>query len=228
MELLLLFMRLLPLFGGIRGGQSFPPRLSAEAERDAIARMIEGDGRARDQLIEHNLRLVAHICKKYAVNGRDMEDLISIGTIGLIKAVQSFDPKRKRPLSSYAARCIENEILMSLRFERKSRGTIALEDVIGTDKDGNRIVLCDILSNNEEAVERQAELRLAVEKLYRYIGHVLSTRERVVVELRYGLFGRQCLTQREIAHRMGISRSYVSRIEKRALAKLNEVLESNE
>ncbi len=228
MELFLLFARTVILLGGISGGQSFPPKLSTQQEHEAIDRMVQGDSHARDILIEHNLRLVAHICKKYAVNGRDMEDLISIGTIGLIKAVQTFDPAKKRPLASYASRCIENEILMALRVERKSRGTIALEEIIGMDKDGNHIVLSDILSNSEEAVDRQAELSIAIEKLYRHIGHVLTTRERIVIELRYGLFSRQCLTQREIAQRMGISRSYVSRIEKRALQKLNDVLEEQQ
>jgi len=225
MDLLLLFARLIILQGGLTGGQSFPAKLSPDKERDAIGRMLKGDAQARDLLIEHNLRLVAHICKKYAVNGRDMEDLISIGTIGLIKAVQTFDPNKNRPLASYASRCVENEILMALRVERKNKGTIALEEVIGMDKDGNHIVLSDILSNNEESVDRQAEIRIAIEKLCRHIGHVLSTRERIVIEWRYGVFGRQCLTQREIAQRMGISRSYVSRIEKRALQKLCEVLD---
>ena len=225
MELLLLFARVVLLVGGLSGGQSFPPKLTTEQENDAVERMLSGDLQARDLLIEHNLRLVAHICKKYAVNGRDMEDLISIGSIGLIKAVQSFDPQKKRPLASYASRCIENEILMALRVERKSRGAIALEEIIGLDKDGNRIVLSDILGTSEEAVDKQAELAIAIEKLYKNIGHVLTPRERIVIELRYGLFGRQCYTQREIAQKMGISRSYVSRIEKRALQKLGGVLE---
>lgn len=226
MELFLLLARLILLLGRVSGGQSFPPRLSKQEEQDAINRMVEGDSCARDCLIEHNLRLVAHICKKYAVNGRDMEDLISIGTIGLIKAVQTFDPSKKRPLASYASRCIENEILMALRVERKSRGTIALEEIIGMDKDGNHIVLSDILSNKEETVDKQAELRIAVEALYAHIGHVLTARERVVIELRYGLFNHQCLTQREIAQKMGISRSYVSRIEKRALTKLQQIIDT--
>ncbi len=225
MELFLLFARIIFLIGGISGGQSFPPKLSPQQESEALERMLQGDLQARDLLIEHNLRLVAHICKKYAVNGRDMEDLISIGSIGLIKAIQSFDPEKKRPLASYASRCIENEILMALRVERKSRGTIALEEIIGLDKDGNRIVLSDILSNCDESVDTQAELSIAIERLYKHIGHVLTNRERIVIELRYGLFGRQCYTQREIAQRMGISRSYVSRIEKRALEKLASVLE---
>jgi RNA polymerase sporulation-specific sigma factor len=225
MDLMWLFARLILLFGGLSGGQSFPPKLSPAEEEEAISRMLLGDERARDKLIEHNLRLVAHICKKYAVNGRDMEDLISVGTIGLIKAVQSFDPDKKRPLASFASRCVENEILMALRAERKSRGTIALEEVIGFDKDGNRIVLSDILNNNEESVEKQAEQRIAIDRLYSRIGHVLTPRERVVIELRYGLFGRESLTQREIAHIMGISRSYISRIEKRALQKLGAALE---
>ena len=225
MELLWLFARSVLLLGGIRGGQSFPPRLTALQERDAVDRMMRGDAKARDILIEHNLRLVAHICKKYATNGRDMEDLISIGTIGLIKAVQTYNPVKKRPLASYASRCVENEILMALRAERKTRGTIALEEIIGTDKDGNRIILSDILGNSADTVEHQAEINLAIEKLFRHIAHVLTARERVVVELRYGLFGRASLTQREIAQRLGISRSYVSRIEKRALEKLCQVLE---
>ncbi len=225
MELFLLFARIVLLIGGISGGQSFPPKLTPQQENEAVDRMLQGDLLARDLLIEHNLRLVAHICKKYAVNGRDMEDLISIGSIGLIKAVQSFDPEKKRPLASYASRCIENEILMALRVERKSRGSIALEEIIGLDKDGNRIVLSDILGTSEESVDKQAELSIAIEKLYKHIGHALTSRERIVIELRYGLFGRQSYTQREIAQKMGISRSYVSRIEKRALQKLGAVLE---
>ena len=225
---LVLLSNLLPLLGSLSQGQSFPKQLTLEEEKTMVARMDAGDMQARNKLIEHNLRLVAHICKKYTVNGRDMEDLISIGTIGLIKAVQTFDSSKNRPLGSYASRCIENEILMSIRAEKKTRGEVALGEVIGTDKDGNQVVLSDILSTNESGVDTQAETNLAIEQLYGAIGDTLEARERMIIELRYGLYGGSCWTQREIARRLGISRSYVSRIEKRALQKLCQMLENSQ
>ena len=186
---------------------------------------MAGDQEAKHSLVTHNLRLVAHICKKYAVGGRDLEDLISIGSIGLIKAVNTFDPKKGRPIGSYAARCIENEILMSLRQEKKSRGEIAMEEVIGTDKDGNQVRLIDIMGVSPDCTEEQAETRMDVQRLKQAMERVLSARERLIVELRFGLVAGRCKTQREIAQLLGISRSYVSRIEKKALRLLQEALE---
>ena len=213
--------------GSVASSPSFPEQLSAEEEKKYVARMMAGDEKARNRLIEHNLRLVAHICKKYAGNGRDMDDLISIGTIGLIKAVQTFDPQKGRPIGTYAARCIENEVLMSVRAEKKTRGEVAMEDVIGTDKDGNQIHLMDLISAKDISVEEQAATRIAVEKLLLAIGRVLTKRERMIIELRYGLAGGPCRTQREIAEKLGISRSYVSRIETKALRKLAEEIEAS-
>ena len=211
--------------GSVNYGPTFPAPMTKEEEKRAIERMMAGDQEAKHSLVTHNLRLVAHICKKYAVGGRDLEDLISIGSIGLIKAVNTFDPKKGRPIGSYAARCIENEILMSLRQEKKSRGEIAMEEVIGTDKDGNQVRLIDIMGVSPDCTEEQAETRMDVQRLKQAMERVLSARERLIVELRFGLVAGRCKTQREIAQLLGISRSYVSRIEKKALRLLHEALE---
>ena len=222
----LLYLSQLVLFvGSVNYGPTFPAPMTKEEEKRAIERMMAGDQEAKHSLVTHNLRLVAHICKKYAVGGRDLEDLISIGSIGLIKAVNTFDPKKGRPIGSYAARCIENEILMSLRQEKKSRGEIAMEEVIGTDKDGNQVRLIDIMGVSPDCTEEQAETRMDVQRLKQAMERVLSARERLIVELRFGLVAGRGKTQREIAQLLGISRSYVSRIEKKALRLLHEALE---
>lgn len=222
---LLCLSQLVLLVGSVSYGPTFPSPLSKEEEKETIARMMEGDQEAKHSLITHNLRLVAHICKKYAVNGRDLDDLISIGSIGLIKAVNTFDPERGRPIGSYAARCIENEILMSLRQEKKTKGEIGIDEVIGTDKDGNQVRLIDVMGISSDCTEQQAETSMDVQRLKAAIERVLGERERVIIELRFGLVAGRCKTQREIADLLGISRSYVSRIEKKALRLLRDALE---
>ena len=209
------------LHGYVSGGGAFPPPLSENEEREALDRKEAGDESARAMLVERNLRLVAHGVKKYDVVGEDADDLISIGTIGLIKAINTFDRHKKTRLATYAARCIENEILMYLRSGRKNRGELSLYDPIGSDKEGNEIVLMDVLTGEGDTVAEMVESRVEQERLIEKL-EGLSPRERRVLELRFGMgdFARQ--TQREISRALGISRSYVSRIEKRALAKLQK------
>ena len=190
---------------------SFPEPLPPEEEQACLMRLGKGDPAARAMLIEHNLRLVAHIAKKYAGPRRDQDDLISIGTVGLIKAVSTFDPKKNSALATYAARCIENEILMSLRAEKKQSGEVSLSDPIGVDGDGTEISLADILGSESDQVQRDVESRIASEQVRCAVEAALSGRERTVIQLRYGLFGGRCMPQREVAALLGISRSYVSR-----------------
>lgn len=198
---------------------SFPRPLTAEKEREYLeAYRRDGDDRARDQLIEHNLRLVAHIIKKYYSSVRDQDDLISIGTIGLIKAVNTFDYTKGTRLATYASRCIENEILMYFRASRKTAQDVSMDDPIDTDKDGHPLTLMDVIAEEDNTFEN-LDLKINAEKLYRYIGETLDDREKEIIELRYGLLG-DGLTQREVASKLNISRSYVSRIEKKALDKL--------
>ena len=198
---------------------AFPQPLSEEEEARQLNLMEQGDEEARSILIEHNLRLVAHITKKFDGTGEDVDDLISIGTIGLIKAINTFNQSKGTKLATYAARCIENEILMHLRATKKVRGEVSLYDPIGVDKEGNEITLIDVLGTDPdvvaELVENNFEQQALLEKVSR-----LSKRERKVIELRYGLTSNFRKTQREIARMLGISRSYVSRIEKRAIQKL--------
>ncbi len=201
---------------------SFPRPLSAAQERDCIARLRAGDPAARDELIEHNLRLVVHIVKKYYPAQRDgQDDLISIGTIGLIKAVQTFNSEKGSRFATYAARCIENEVLMHFRARRKSAQDVYLSDPIDTDRDGNALTLLDLLADETDMVETVEE-RLRCERLRKLVAALEDDREREIVVLRYGLTGGAPLTQREVAKRLGISRSYISRIEKKALARLRE------
>ena len=199
---------------------SFPKPLSARDEIAAFEAMKNGDMAARDKLIRHNLRLVAHIVKKYYASSTDQEDLISIGTIGLIKAVNSFDNTKGARFATYAARCIENEILMHLRAKKKMSREISLYEPIGTDREGNEIQLFDVIETKEEDAHRHAELKESVRILYAKMESELSQRERLVLKMRYGLYGEEEYTQREIAGQLGISRSYVSRIEKSAIEKL--------
>ncbi|MCK9221656.1 MAG: RNA polymerase sporulation sigma factor SigK [Limnochordia bacterium] len=198
----------------------FPKPLSPVEEAKLLAEMQEGDERARNVLIEHNLRLVAHIVKKFENTSNEADDLISIGTIGLIKAINTYRVDRNTRLATYAARCIENEILMHLRSTKRLRGEVMLQDPIGSDKEGNEITLMDILSSDEDVGET-VELRIEEERLLRKMDK-LGKREKEVLELRYGLNGGPRRTQREISKRLGISRSYVSRIEKKAISKLHE------
>lgn len=210
------------LISFISGSNSFPKPLSAKEERMYIEKMAQGDADARNILIEHNLRLVAHIAKKYTGNIRDSEDLISLGTIGLIKAINSFDHSKGTRLATYAARCIENEILMLMRSSKKSQGDVSLNDPIGTDKEGNQILLMDIIGVDEEDVIKEIDYKIQVKKLYENIRNTLDDREREIIRLRYGLDNGNEMTQREIAKMLGISRSYVSRIEKKAVSKLRD------
>ncbi len=200
---------------------SFPRPLTAQQERDALVRWREQDDlAARNELIEHNLRLVAHIIKKYHNTAADQDDLISIGTIGLIKAVNTFDHTKGTRLATYASRCIENEILMHFRASKKNAQDVSLSEPIDTDKDGHPLSLLDVVADEDTLCE-DLELKMNSEKLYRYLQEVLDEREREVIAWRYGLKG-DGLAQREVADKLGISRSYVSRIEKKALAKLHE------
>lgn len=200
--------------------KSFPQPLTAEKERYYLQQYTEGNLEAKHILIEHNLRLVAHIVKKYQYLEVDHEDLISIGTIGLIKAVVTFDVDKGTRLATYAARCIENEILMMLRTKKKTTKEVSLYEPIGTDCEGNEIRLYDIIENSEEDFYDRIELKENVLKLYEKVESELSARERLVLRMRYGLYNEEEYTQREIANRLGISRSYVSRIEKSAIEKL--------
>ena len=206
------------------GGGSFPRPLKAEEEREYLQRWAQGDLEARNKLVEHNLRLVAHIAKKYQNVDEDMEDLISIGTIGLIKAISSFDAVRGK-LSTYASRCIDNELLMLLRSRKKTAKEVSLYDPIGTDKEGNEINLLDVIEQEQTDVTDQMELCENTGRLRILLSTVLNEREREIIYLRYGLLNGEEVTQREIGEMLHISRSYVSRIEKRALLKLREGFE---
>lgn len=207
---LLLFTNTLLFTLRLSGGGSFPKPLTASEEREWLQRYAQGDPEARDVLIEHNLRLVAHIVKKYYVQSSDQEDLISIGTIGLIKGISSFDPTKGARLATYAARCIENEILMHFRSQKKQQGEVSLSDSIDTDKDGNALQLMDIVSVEDTMLDDLHDRDNAL-RLRKLVTETLSQRESEVIRLRYGLGGTIPLTQREVANSFGISRSYVSR-----------------
>lgn len=202
--------------------KSFPQPLTASEEREYMQRYTEGDLEAKHILIERNLRLVAHIVKKYQTYEEETEDLLSIGTIGLIKAVVTFNPDKCVRLGTYAARCIENEVLMYLRSKRKSSRDISLYEPIGTDREGNEIQLFDIIETEEEDAHHKVELGEDIRRLYQKVESELSPRERTVLKMRYGLYNEEEYTQREIAGLLGISRSYVSRIEKSAIEKLRK------
>ena len=199
---------------------SFPQPLTEQEEQIYVEKSQQGDAEARGKLIEHNLRLVAHIAKKYTSPGASQDDLISIGTIGLIKAVNTYTASRATRLATYAAKCIENEILMSIRASKRIKQEVSLSLPIGTDKDGNEISFNDILGTDTDEIVEDISLKIQVTKLYRAIAEQLSPREQRVIIQRYGLDGGEARPQREIAKQLGISRSYVSRIEKRALEKL--------
>ena len=206
--------------------KSFPQPLTAAEEKYYMQKYTEGDLEAKHILIERNLRLVAHIVKKYQPPPEEMEDLLSIGTIGLMKAVVTFDPDKSARLATYAARCIENEVLMYLRGKKKSSKEVSLYEPIGTDREGNEIQLFDVIEMNEEDVYRRLERKEDVIRLYQKVESVLSQRERMVLKLLYGLYNEEEYTQREIAAMLGISRSYVSRIEKSAIEKLRNFFTS--
>lgn len=203
---------------------SFPKPLSEEEESEYIQRCKDGDTQARDLLIEHNLRLVAHIAKKYTTSGRiasvDFDDIISIGSIGLIKAIDSFNSGKSARLATYAARCIENEILMHIRSSKKYSNDIFLQDPIGHDFDGNEITVMDMVKSDDDPVPDEVSDKIDITRMMRKIDEVLDEREREIIRLRYAVCGGEEMTQREIASMLGISRSYVSRIEKKALKKI--------
>ncbi len=199
---------------------SFKSPLKPAEEKMYLERYKSGDREAKNILIERNLRLVAHVVKKFSAAPDDTDDLISIGTIGLIKAITTFDPDKGTRLATYAGRCIENEIKMHLRSGKKNRGELLLQDPIGKDKDGNEITLIDKLSNDDEDIFDEVNLKMQIKGLYRCMKEILPEREQRVIELRYGLANGSELTQKQIAKLLGISRSYVSRIEKKAIKKL--------
>lgn len=205
----------------VKGAGAFPPPLSAEREAELLEKSRNGDNDARNELIEHNLRLVAHIVKKYYNTGADQDDMISIGTIGLIKAVSTFNTDKGIHLATYASRCIENEILMFFRNQKKTAQDVFISDPIDTDKDGNTLTLIDVIADKSDIAD-EIDTKIKVEKLRVILPVCLSERERLIIEMRYGLCGREELTQREIAKKLNISRSYVSRIEKSALEKLRK------
>lgn len=211
----------------VTAASSFPQPLSAKEERECFEKMTAGDKTARAKLIEHNLRLVAHIIKKYYGNSAEQDDLIFIGTIGLIKAVSTFDYEKGARFATYASRCIENEILMYFRNKKKYAQDVSFTEPIDSDKDGNTLSLIDIMAD-ERSVAEDIEDKLRDERLYKVIGDTLSLREKEIIYLRYGLDGRRSYTQREVAKHLGISRSYVSRIEKKALETLREHMEAYE
>lgn len=216
---------LILLVSYISNQNSFPKPLSKQEEEECLKRMAEGDEEAKNKLIEHNLRLVAHIAKKYSTAIQcqsDSEDLLSIGTIGLIKGINSFDASKGTRLATYAARCVENEILMMLRGRKKSQNDVSLNDAIGTDKEGNAIMLMDVIENDDIDIFDEIQYNSSIKTLYSNIKDKLTPRERKIIILRYGLIDGNCLTQREIAKMLGISRSYISRIEKKAISKLGE------
>ena len=202
--------------------KTFPNPLTPAKERECLERLKEGDQEARRLLIEHNMRLVAHVVKKYQYTDYDTEDLLSVGTIGLIKAVNTFKPDRGSRLATYAAKCVENEILMLLRSHKKYSREVSLYEPIGVDKDGESIHLVDVIQMENEDVLEQMILDQDVRELYHAYKTCLNDNEKQVVRMRYGLFGGKEYTQREIAQAMGLSRSYISRIEKRGLEKIGK------
>lgn len=220
----LLFSRLLCLFLRVSNQKSFPPPLDPEVEKEYFLRMKQGDESARSKLIEHNLRLVAHIAKKYYSSGTSQDDLMSLGTIGLIKAIDSFQPEKGIKFATYAAKCLHNEILMFFRSQKKLTQEVSLSETIDTDRDGNPMTFSDVIST-EDTIAEDVDQKIKSEQVRFLIRTVLTQREREILILRYGLNRQKPLTQREIADRLGISRSYVSRIEKSAMEKIRRRME---
>jgi len=227
LESLLMLLKNLIIFSSyVTEKSSFPKPLSKEKEKEYIERSMQGDKEAKEILIKHNLRLVAHIAKKYTNYG-DNDELISIGSIGLIKAIESYKPDKGTQLATYASRCIENEILMTMRTSKKHRSNMSLYDPIGVDKEGNELTILDMLSD-EGCVLDDVENNILMERLLKITKNVLDEREYEIIRLRYGLGGCGALTQREVAAKFKISRSYVSRIEKKALEKIKEHVSKEE
>ncbi len=212
--------------GYVSGAQVFPKPLSNEEEAMYIEKMSKGDMDAKNILIERNLRLVAHIAKKYS-DDKNAEDIISIGTIGLIKGINTFSPDKNKKLSSYVSRCIENEVLMYLRSQKKHNCDVYIDDSLGTDSDGNQMTLSDILSNDDGDIADMVSDSIEAKRLYNVMSKTLTPTEYAIIVRRYGLCGKRRLTQQEIADSLGISRSYVSRIEKKCLIKLSQRLKDD-
>lgn len=220
-----LFEKLYFLISNVSSRSCFPKPLKPQQEKEYIDDFLNGNVQARDKLIEHNLRLVAHIVKKYSAQG-ETDDLISIGTIGLIKSINTYNPQKSAHLATYASRCIENEILMYLRAGKKRRNETSLQEPVGMDREGNEISLFDILKSDDRNISDMVELNINSEELRKKISNCLGERERLVIIMRYGLGKNSPLTQKEVAKKLDISRSYVSRIEKKALEKLKLCMDS--
>ncbi len=206
--------------GYISNNSIFPEALTSEEEKRYVKLMEKGNDKARKILIEHNLRLVAHVCKKYSNGKTDLDDLISIGSIGLIKGINTYNSKKSIKLSTYISKCIDNEILMHFRASKKLNNEVSLEDPIGKDKDDNTISLKDILEIEERSIDEEIDIKIKIKKMKKKMDEVLKEREKKILEMRYGLNGQKIKTQMQIAKQMGISRSYVSRIETKAIEKL--------
>ncbi len=214
------------IFLGVSSGQSFPPPLSPDEERRLFNDLADGDMDARAKLIEHNLRLVSHIVRKYYSSNKNQEDLVSIGTIGLVKAIDSFNMKNGARFATYAAKCIQNEILMHFRSQKKLNCEISMNETIDTDRDGNPLTYGDIICT-EDNIADDIDTRMKWQRARDYITMRLGERERKIIVMRYGLSGKPALTQREVAQSLGISRSYVSRIEKSVLSELRDYISGN-
>ena len=208
------------------GTEALPQPLTAEEEAACLAACAEGDSCAKDKLIEHNLRLVVFLAKKFESTGLDMDDVVSVGTIGLIKAVNSFKPEKQIKLATYASRCIENEILMQLRKTSKIKNDVSLDKPLSEDNEGNELVLGDIIPSGDDIVEETVDKPADNDLLHKFINN-LNAREREIMILRYGLFGQEELTQREVAEKLGISQSYISRLEKRILGEMKTELQKS-
>lgn len=227
-EQFLIFLKRLFFATGYFSSGSYPKPLTAEEEAECLAHMQLGSRKAREKLICHNMRLVAHIAKKYAKNN-DLEDMISIGSIGLIKGVETFSAEKGANLATYLARCIENEILMNIRANKRYQNTVYLQNSIGVDNDGNEFTLMDVLAAGEDSVFKQAETSILRTSLLKLVHTRLTEREQKIILMRYGIEeGATPLTQLQTARKLGISRSYVSRIETRALEKLREAMQEGE
>lgn len=223
LTLFAIFTRILHMILGIGTPQGFPPPLPAEEEHECFLKAERGDEEARQRLILHNLRLVSHIVRKYYSSAKNAEDLVSIGTIGLVKAVDSFKVQNGAKFATYAAKCIQNEILMHFRSQKKLTAEVSLSETIDVDRDGNPLTYIDVICSDEDIAE-EIDKKILTEKMLRCMDRLLTPRERQIVMMRYGLGNLTPLTQREIAEKLQISRSYVSRIEKSALAKLKDAL----
>ena len=227
-EILTFLLGKLTFFAGsVLGNGSFPKPLSSDEEKECIEKMRSGDRAARDKLISHNMRLVAHIAKKYS-GSADADDLISVGSIGLIKAVDSYKYDKGTVLATFAARCIENEILMLLRSNKKYKNDVSLSDPVGVDKDGNELTLIDLLAEREDAVFAEVDRSIKRDRLIKFLKETLTEREFTVLCLRYGLKDERSYAQREVAKFLKISRSYISRIEKKAIEKLKRAVKKGQ